>query len=248
MTTSSEASYYKKMDENSKQHAIGKPFSDANAAMLVAQLAAALEQMPRGHKKMIDMGCGTGWTSRFFASAGYDVLGFELAPEAVKEAQKLTPPELKDRLHYEVGDFEDVPYNNTFDIALFVDALHHSEDEVAVLRQVHKALKKGGVCVVVEPGVGHATTEKSLAAIRDFGVTERDMPPRIVKKAAQKIGFSEVQTYPHPAGLFAAAYRPPHKVTGKKRLVLRFTLLRALVLLYRVTLGKTRHGMVVLVK
>jgi SAM-dependent methyltransferase len=45
------------------------------------------EKFPPG--KLIDLGCGNGHDAAFFGQNGFDALGIDFAPEAVKNAQKL---------------------------------------------------------------------------------------------------------------------------------------------------------------
>lgn len=247
MTKKHEADYYKNLDKESKAHANGKPFTDDNAGMLIAQLAAVLELLPKPPKRLLDLGSGTGWTSRFLAEAGYNVTGYDLSPEATKVATKKTPQHLKPRLNFRTGDFENLPFKNDFDCATFVDSLHHSEDEVAVLKQVHKALKSGGVCIAVEPGSGHAQSPSSIQAIEKYGVTERDMPPRLITKAARQIGF-RTEVYTHPAPLFRATYSRPQNSSGLKKAIFANPLLRSILQIERVTVERFRQGLVVLTK
>ena len=236
------------MDKASLEHAINKPYSEANPGIRIAELCAALEQFDGRNLKLIDLGCGTGWTSTFFAEAGFDVTGYELAPDAVEIANKNIPKHLKDRLRFKVGDFENIPFENEFDAALFVDALHHSEDEVMVLEQVYKVLKDKGVCITLEPGVGHSKTAKSIEAMEKYGVTERDMPPKLIKRSALKAGFTSAKFFPHPGALFGATYKSAKEATGLKRTVFNSSFLRTLLVLQRVIFERRREGMVVLRK
>lgn len=248
MTKARERDYFKAMDEASLAHAIGKPYSDAEAGILVAQMAAALQIFPHAPQKLLDLGCGTGWTSRFFAQAGYDVTGYELSPEAVKIAASLIHVDLKSRLKFICGDYEKMPFENEFDCALFIDSLHHSQNEAKVLRQVFNALKPGGICIAIEPGKGHARTSKSQEAIRRYGVTERDLPPKVLAASAKQAGFTKVETYVHPGQIFRALYNPPGKASGLKKRVLSSQILRSLLALQRMSFDRLGQGLVVLIK
>jgi hypothetical protein len=93
-----------------------------------------------------------------------------------------------------------------FDAAVIQDALHHSDDEYPVIKNIYDAPVPGGVLVTIEPGVGHSTASYSLDAVAKFGTTEKDMPHRLQKKHMQRTIFTRVEQYPRAAargvGLF----------------------------------------------
>src|SRR5262249_33744682 len=57
------------------------------------------------------------------------------------------------------------------------------------------ALKPGGVCLTVEPGEGHATSEPTRKYVESYGVTEKDMPPRRIIAVAREVGFRSFRVY-----------------------------------------------------
>jgi hypothetical protein len=85
---------------------------------------------------------------------------------------------------------------NVFDYAVFFYSLHHSEDYEAALKTAYDSLKPCGVCITCEPGLGHAKQKPSTEAVEKYNVTERDMPPRYIIKAARKAGFKKHEVYP----------------------------------------------------
>jgi ubiquinone/menaquinone biosynthesis C-methylase UbiE len=97
-----------------------------------------------------------------------------------------------------VSDFESLTFDNEFDVVIFYDCLHHSENEVAALRSAYRALKPGGICVTLEPGEGHHMAELSMSAMKHLGVTERDMPPSTIVDAAHRVGFASHAVHERP--------------------------------------------------
>jgi hypothetical protein len=71
---------------------------------------------------------------------------------------------------------------------------------------VYKGLKPGGICITSEPGEGHACSPGALQAVRNYNVTEKDMPPCRIIAAAREAGFQKFRTYPHAPDLKWAAY------------------------------------------
>ena len=84
-----------------------------------AVLEAGLDALSDAPKRALDLGTGTGKAAfaiaRRFPEA--DVVGVDLAPKMIREAKRLTPPELSDRVRFEVGDASDLPFEaETFDL------------------------------------------------------------------------------------------------------------------------------------
>src|SRR5437764_1803995 len=51
-----------------------------------AVVEAMLAGLPHG-ARILDVGCGVGWTTEFLARAGYDALGVDLVPANVEQAR-----------------------------------------------------------------------------------------------------------------------------------------------------------------
>jgi 2-polyprenyl-3-methyl-5-hydroxy-6-metoxy-1,4-benzoquinol methylase len=198
-------------------------------------------------KKLLDVGCGTGHWSAYFARRGFDVTGVDIAPDMIEVARTLARNEGLDNASFEARDYER-PLDGLcdFDAALFFDALHHAEDHSAAIAAAFGALKPGGVCVVSEPGVGHATSPDAVRAREQFGVTERDMPPALIVAAGRRAGFRTFRVLPHAFSIHKALFEPA-PTTGVRRL-LRFDAVRALAAAFVALVRKRRGGIVVMKK
>jgi len=156
----------------------------------------------------LDLGCGGAWTSVFYALRGYCVVGQDIAPDMIKLAT-----ENRDRhglsaeqLSFVCADYERITVSEQFDCAIFFDSLHHADDERAAIKAAYGALKPGGILITHEPGEGHSTNPHSIAAMEQFGVNERDMPPHLIIKHGKEIGFRERRILPIPPDLFNIFY------------------------------------------
>jgi SAM-dependent methyltransferase len=190
-----------------------------------------------------------GWTSVFFARRGYDVVGVDISPDKIECANLRKAREECDNVRFEVCDYEGLPYHDEFDCVVFFDSLHHAMDEELALRMAYKALKPGGVCLAAEPGEGHSHSPVSLEAVALYNVTEKDMPPRLVRGLGKKIGFRESQVYPQPWQWWVTTNREPSRVLPG--VVSRFNWaygLRTLFRLWRQLSGLDKEGLVVLLK
>jgi SAM-dependent methyltransferase len=202
-----ERAYYRRLGEAGLAHARGKPFSDPECGKYLADLGALLAMMEPPPRRVLDLGCGTGWTSLFLARAGYEVTGVDLAGEAVTVARELAAEAGLANVRFEAADYESFAAENAFDYVLFYDALHHAEDETAALRTAYRALKPGGLVFAFEPGAGHHRSPGAQKAIATYGVHEKDMPPAKVWRLGRAAGFRKALFLPLPRQIGSSLYR-----------------------------------------
>jgi SAM-dependent methyltransferase len=111
--------------------------------------------------RVLDVGCGPGWTSHYLGKMGYTVLGFDISEEMLELARQRVdaepfPPDPGGRLdvRFVRHDIEALPLGETagepYDLALVDSVLHHFLDPVAALRHVGKSLRPGAQLAIVE--------------------------------------------------------------------------------------------------
>jgi SAM-dependent methyltransferase len=193
-----EIAYIERLGPLGREHALNKPWSDVDRGRYLQEIGALITLLPQPPARVLDLGAGSGWTSCLLALSGYRVTSTDIAPEMV-----VMQTENAARYHVQlessiVSDFESLTFDNEFDVVIFYDCLHHSENEVAALRSAYRALKPGGICVTLEPGEGHHMAELSMSAMKHLGVTERDMPPSTIVDAARRVGFTSHAVHERP--------------------------------------------------
>jgi SAM-dependent methyltransferase len=193
MSKQGEIDYVKAIGEAGLAHATDKPFSDPGCAQMLVDIGIVMHLLPAPPARLLDLGCGAGWTSVFFARRGYEVTGQDIAPDMVAAAEASRDRHGLANLRFVVSDYESLAFDGGFDCAVFFDSLHHAVDEEAALRSAFRALRPGGVLVTHEPGEGHAENPATKAAVARYGVTEKDMPPRHIVALARRIGFSRAR-------------------------------------------------------
>ncbi|MBI4057618.1 MAG: class I SAM-dependent methyltransferase [Elusimicrobia bacterium] len=101
-------------------------------------------------KRLLDLGCGAGETSVYFALQGAHVTAVDISPEMIAVARRLAekhgvPIDVKTAVA-EALPFPDA----SFDLVFGNGVLHHV-DMVPALREIHRLLKPGGCAAFVEP-------------------------------------------------------------------------------------------------
>jgi SAM-dependent methyltransferase len=97
--------------------------------------------------KIIDLGCGTGNYSIYFAKKGYEVTGIDISPTAIAFAKEKAN-EVNVKCNFIVadilGDLDNI--STKFDFAYDWEVLHHisPENRRKYIENVYKILNKGG--------------------------------------------------------------------------------------------------------
>ena len=102
-----------------------------------AVLESALTALPGAPAHVLDLGTGTGKAAfviaRRFPQA--DVIGADLAPEMIREAEGLTPPELAGRVRFDVADASRLPFaDESFDLVSLANMIPFFDELARVVR------------------------------------------------------------------------------------------------------------------
>ncbi len=104
-------------------------------------------------KKILDIGCGEGKDSIFFAKNGYEVFSLDFSSRAIKSCkEKAIKNKLQKLLHPIIHDiskplkFE----NGTFDVVYAHLSLHYFDDKttIKIFNEIRRVLKPGGLFLV----------------------------------------------------------------------------------------------------
>jgi len=201
-----EIDYMQQIGEEGALGAYDKPFSHFTCAKNLVDLGIIMALLPQPPASLLDLGCGTGWTSAFFARRGYRVTGQDIAPDMIRFAERNRDRYEARNLEFITSDYESMEFEESFDCAVFYDSLHHAVDERAALMSVYRALRPGGVLITHEPGTGHSKSADSIRAMKLYGVTEKDMPPAHIRDLCAGIGFSKFRFLPDPTLVVIGVY------------------------------------------
>src|ERR1043166_7975798 len=113
--------------------------------------------------KLLELGCGSGWMTEFFAVMGFHITGTTLAEDDIADAQRraksIEAKGLPFSMKLVACPMESVHQaveNNFFDAAFVYEALHHAFDWRETIKSAHACLRDGGwLLICSEPNVLH---------------------------------------------------------------------------------------------
>jgi len=177
-----------------------KPFSDQQQSgwylMRLGHLMAGLTPGPGS--RILDFGCGTGWTSIMLAQTGAEVVGVDISDSALKiakeNAQRIPLP-ASGAISFQNYDGTHLPFEDeSFDLAIIFEAFHHLPNQKTILSELHRVLWKHGRLGFAEPGVGHADVEISNKEA-EHGILEQDLDVEQFYRSALAAGFRNMELF-----------------------------------------------------
>ena len=122
-----------------------------NAAMHLGHMAAYREAVRYGYgRRVLDVGCGTGYGSFLLASYGaQQVVGVDASRAAVEYARRQY---VHPRLHFAQADAQHLPgLDSTFDFIVASQVIEHVASVEPFLAELRRLLAPGGACFVTTP-------------------------------------------------------------------------------------------------
>lgn len=101
-----------------------------------------------GSKKVIDLGCGEGHLVNRLSSRVSSIVGVDIARNRIDIAKDINKH--NGNASFMIADLSaDLPYpDNSFDVALCIGVLEYVIDPYAIVREMYRILKNGGVVVI----------------------------------------------------------------------------------------------------
>jgi SAM-dependent methyltransferase len=148
----------------------------------------------RAGASILDVGCGTGWTTAFLAEAGYRPTGVDIAPAMLLVARERAE-RWRVEAEFQEADMEDFSLDRTFDGALVFDALHHSDRPDRVVENVAGHLREGGWVLFGEPSWLHRFSPRARTVERETGCSEHGIRVSRLKRYCREAGLGDFRRF-----------------------------------------------------
>lgn len=124
-------------------------------------------------RRVLDIGCGEGYGSAMLAEKAAHVVGTDSSEEVIEyAAAKYSGANLEFRcMPAEKHAFAD----GSFDVVVCLELIEHVEDYVAVMEEMHRLLKPGGILILSTPNKD-VTSPGREKPIHEFHVHEFTIP------------------------------------------------------------------------
>lgn len=176
----------------------------------VLGLIQAMRVRPGG--RVLDVGCGPGWTTEILAGLGFDVDGLEPAADMIAIAREKIAGFLRNHriepaptVQFHCATLEELDLKDgTFDGILCRASLHHIVDEEAGMAQCFRLLKPGGVLGISEGAwiPGHRASEAELdAEMQRYGTLENPFTTGYLDHLLAVHGFRNMERFHGVFGL-----------------------------------------------
>lgn len=132
---------------------LGRRLTAALARAAVDARRAAMDQSPAATPLLLDLGAGRGDLSLLLAARGFDVLAIDRSPRRLARlAEQVRGQGLAGRIHLCLADAQAMPLRAAcLDGAACGEVLEHLDDDLAALRGLAAALKKGAPLALTVP-------------------------------------------------------------------------------------------------
>jgi ArsR family transcriptional regulator len=136
-----------------------------------------------------DLGAGEGTLSQLLAKNARKVIAIDNSPKMVEFGSQLAKKHGFKNLEYRLGDIEDPPIaNNSVDLAILSQALHHAIHPHRTIAAAHRLLKRGGRLVILDLLNHRFERARELYADHWLGFSEVQL-----HQFLEKNGFREIE-------------------------------------------------------
>lgn len=116
---------------------------------------------PQAEDALLDLACGPGIVSCFFAERIRHVTGLDMVPAMLDNARRLQSERGLRNVEWKLGQATELPFSETsFDRVVTRFSFHHFLDPIVVLREMARVCRKGGTIVVADVTPSQRTQPK----------------------------------------------------------------------------------------
>lgn len=149
-------------------------------------------------KKLLDVGCGTGYHLARYRGRGFDISGVDGSADMLEQARQINPD-----IEFKQSDVDSLPYESeSFDYVLCIEVLRYLPDINPSIREIYRVLKPGGVALITAAPLFQSNLyypvnrivasmkSNKLTSLKQFFHTQGEL-----EKAAKSSGFGDVKIH-----------------------------------------------------
>ncbi|MEI6604856.1 MAG: metalloregulator ArsR/SmtB family transcription factor [Verrucomicrobiota bacterium] len=142
------------------------------------------------YRVVADLGAGEGTLAQLLAQRAEKVIAVDISPKMVAFGQQLAEKNGLANLEFRIGDIEEPPIeNNSLDLAVLSQALHHAARPQRAIDAAFRILKPGGRLIVLDLLLHTFEEARELYADRWLGFSECDLATML-----ERAGFTHIET------------------------------------------------------
>ena len=150
---------------------------------------------------VLELGAGSCWLAHQLNRFGCKTIAVDVSATALEIGRELfeASPHTNWAVEPEFLWFDGhrLPLEDaSVDKIVIYDAFHHIPNTEAVLGELARVVRDGGIIGMREPGRDHAGAEKSLAEVREFGVLENDVIVEEIERLGRACGLTRTTIVP----------------------------------------------------
>src|SRR5436305_3109306 len=122
---------------------------DGEHYLILRDVPACLQKYVNG-KKALDYGCGSGRSTRFVKTLGFDTVGVDISQDMLKQARVKDTSGVYQQIHSGQLPFEDETFDLIYSSYVLVEIATLAKIET-VLREMKRVLKQDGFLLIITP-------------------------------------------------------------------------------------------------
>ncbi len=141
--------------------------------------------------KVLDAGCGSGYSSRKISPFCSEIIGIDFAKELIKKASSNDRPE---NVNFQFGDITDLEFENNFFDKVITQRvlinLVNIENQLTAVEEIHRVLRENGLFLMLETNLQGI---QNLNEARSLFNMDPIIPPWHNKVIDESIFFSKIK-------------------------------------------------------
>jgi 2-polyprenyl-3-methyl-5-hydroxy-6-metoxy-1,4-benzoquinol methylase len=153
----------------------------------------AISRYVSHQSRILEVGCGTGYVSRYMKKMGYHVECADLFLDALQFCKERDAGDF-----YYQYDLSDRLFINEFDSICAFDVLEHIDDDVMILKNLYNALKPAGTLVITVPADMRLWSSMDIYAEHKRRYSMQELRQKIERNGFKVIKMSYFMTLLYP--------------------------------------------------